>query len=76
MGRLIAARATALVNEGLFPDEAAVATYAAKMIELSENPDSTKLRDELGVGDDIIDPEIREVELRNWLRLIDSRFGQ
>jgi GMP synthase (glutamine-hydrolysing) len=73
MGRLIAARSAALVKEGLFPDEAAVAAYAAKMMELAANPDSVELREELGVGDDMIDPQIREVELRNWLRFIDSR---
>jgi GMP synthase (glutamine-hydrolysing) len=76
MGRLIAARATALVKEGLFPDEQAVTAYAAKMTELSEDPESQRLRAELDIDDDIIDPEIREVELRNWLRLIDSRSGQ
>ncbi len=73
MGRLVAARAGALVREGLFPDEAAVATYAARMKELGANPDSVELRAELDVGDDIIDPQIRELELRNWLRFIDSR---
>jgi GMP synthase (glutamine-hydrolysing) len=76
MGRLIAARAAALVNEGLFPDEASVATYAAKMIELSGDPDSAELRENLDIGDDIIDPQIREVELRNWLRFIDSRLDR
>jgi GMP synthase (glutamine-hydrolysing) len=76
MGRLIAARAEALVREGLFPDDASVAAYAAKMIELHENPDSAELRDELDIGDDIIDPGIREVELRNWLRFIDERANQ
>jgi GMP synthase (glutamine-hydrolysing) len=75
MGRLIAARAEALVREGLLPDEASVATYAAKMMELSADPDSKELREELGVGNDLIDPQIREVELRNWLRFIDSRTG-
>ena len=39
MARLIAARAKALVREGYFPDEAAVATYAARMKELSANPE-------------------------------------
>lgn len=73
MGRLIAARAAALVGEGLFPDDASVARYAAKMMELSADPDSNELRKELGVGDDLVDPQIREVELRNWLRFIDSR---
>lgn len=75
MARLIAARGKALVREGFFPDEAAVATYAATMKELSVNPDSGPLRSELDVGDDIIDPQIRELELRNWLRFIDARAG-
>ena len=75
MGRLIAARAKALVREGHFPDEAAVAAYAARMMELAVNPDSAELRTELDIGDDIIDPQTREVELRNWLRFIDSRAG-
>jgi GMP synthase (glutamine-hydrolysing) len=73
MGRLIAARAEPLVREGLFPDEEAVGVYAAKMMELSADPDSESLREELDVGEDIIDPQIRELELRNWLQLIDSR---
>ncbi|MCK4707726.1 MAG: type 1 glutamine amidotransferase, partial [Gammaproteobacteria bacterium] len=73
MGRLIAARAAALVKEGHFPDEEAVANYAADMKALHANPDSAELRERLGVGDDIIDPQIRQVELRNWLRFIDSR---
>ena len=75
MGRLIAARSEALVREDLFSDEAAVATYATKMMELAANPESAELREELGVGDDLIDPQIKEVELRNWLRFIDSRAG-
>ena len=73
MGRLIGARGAALVKEGFFPDEEAVAVYATKMMELAANPGSAELRAELGIGDDIIDPQIREVELRNWLRFIDSR---
>jgi GMP synthase (glutamine-hydrolysing) len=73
MGRLIAARAKALVREGFFPDEEAVAAHAARMKELAANPDSAELRAELAVGDDILDPAIREVELRNWLRFVDSR---
>ena len=73
MGRLIGARGAALVKEGFFPDEEAVAVYATKMMELAANPRSAELRAELGIGDDIIDPQIREVELRNWLRFIDSR---
>lgn len=75
MGRLIAARARALVREGFFQDEAAVAAYAADMKELAADPGRADLRAALDVGDDLIDPQIREVELRNWLRSIDSRAG-
>ena len=73
MGRLIAARAKALVREGFFPDEDAVQVYAAKMKQLAADPDSAQLRAELQVGDDIIDPQLRQVELRNWLRFVDSQ---
>ncbi|HYN75064.1 MAG TPA: hypothetical protein VEV13_02605 [Candidatus Limnocylindria bacterium] len=45
------------------------------MKELAADPDSTRLRAELDVGDDVIDPQIRQVELRNWLRFVDSRPG-
>ena len=75
MGRLIAARAEALVREGHFPDEKSVANYAADMKALHANPDSAELRERLKFGNDIIDPQIRELELRNWLKFIDSRVA-
>lgn len=73
MGRLIAARAEALVREGHFPNEEAVAAHAFDMKALHANPDSSELRERLKIGDDILDPRIREVELRNWLKFIDAR---
>lgn len=73
MGRLIAARAAALVSEGHFPDEQAVMQYAADMQALHTNPQSAQLRQKLAIGDDIIDPEIRQLELCNWLKFIESR---
>lgn len=76
MGRLIASRAEALVREGHFPDEEAVATYASDMKALHANPDSAELRKRLEIGNDIIDPQIREVELRNWLKFIDARVNR
>jgi len=76
MGRLIAARAQALVKEGHFPDQAAAAAYASDMKALHTNPESAELRQRLRLGDDIIDPGIREIELRNWLRFIEARATQ
>jgi GMP synthase (glutamine-hydrolysing) len=75
MGRLIAARAKALVREGFFPDEEAVGLYAANMRELAAHPASAELRALLKVGDDVIHTEIRQVELRNWLRAVVERAG-
>jgi len=67
MARLIAARAGALVREGFFPTEQAVAEYAEKLRTLHENPEDQVLRNELQIGDDIIDPRIRQQEMRNWI---------
>ena len=73
MGRLIAARAEALVREGHFLNEEAVAAYAADMIALHNDPSNEELRASLDVGDDIIYPQIRELELRRWLVFVESR---
>ena len=67
MARLIAARAEPLVREGFFQTTEAVQAYADKMRALHQNPDSVELRQELQVGDDILDANIREQELRNWI---------
>jgi GMP synthase (glutamine-hydrolysing) len=75
MGRLIAARAEALVREGHFPDEESVAVYAADMMALGADPTNAELRSKLDIGDDIINPQIREVELRNWLQFVEGRTG-
>jgi GMP synthase (glutamine-hydrolysing) len=67
MARLIAARAQPLIGEGFFETTEEVQAYAGKMRMLHQQPDSEILRQELRVGDDILDAEIREQELRNWI---------
>jgi GMP synthase (glutamine-hydrolysing) len=67
MARLISARAEPLVKEGFFPNSDEVKAYAKKMHSLHQNPNSHALREELGVGEDILDEKIREQELRNWI---------
>jgi len=67
MARLIAARAEPLVREGFFETTEQVRAYARQMHELHDHPDSQKLRQELNIGDDILDAGIREQELRNWI---------
>ena len=70
MGRLIAARAEPLVAEGFFTDTQAVQDHAATMDLLHRNPSSESLREALNIGEDILDPQIREQELRNWLEYL------
>ncbi len=67
MARLIAARAGPLVKERFFRDTQEVVAYAGQMRKLHGQPDSIELREALSIGPDILDSEIRECELRNWL---------
>lgn len=67
MARLINARGAALTREGFFESEEKVLEFAAKQFALAKDPANADLRAALNVGDDILDPAIREVELRNWI---------
>lgn len=67
MARLLVARREALVKEGFFKRAEDVVAYAARLTELYHNPDNEDLRRELNIGDDLLDPTIRQCELRNWI---------
>jgi len=67
MARLIAARAKPLTQEGFFEAEGGVAAFADQLEALYNDPGSIALREALKIGDDILDPAIREQELRNWV---------
>jgi len=77
MARLIAARAKPLTQEGFFGKEEDVAGFAAQLEALHNDPHSTALRETLKIGDDILDPAIREQELRNWIdHLVLPSYGK
>lgn len=67
MARLIQARAEPLVNEGFFNTTDAVQDYANAMFALAQQPDNPALRDQFEVGSEIVDSEMRQTELRNWI---------
>ena len=76
MGRLIAARAEPLVAEGFFDTAGDVQEYAEQMQTLHRLPQVEDLRTALGVDDTILDPALREQELRNWVdHLVLPRTG-
>lgn len=67
MAKLIAARATPLINEGFFQNPDTVYQYANDMTALHSDANDEDLREKLNIGEDIIDSTIREQELRNWI---------
>ena len=67
MARLLIARKEPLTNEGFFKKQEEVEQLAANMMQLSQHPDDMKLRETLKIGDDILNQEIRQQELRNWI---------
>jgi GMP synthase (glutamine-hydrolysing) len=70
MARLLSARKVYLVREGFFNDEAEVETQVEKMIALSQETDNQSLRKELKIGDDILKDDIRQAEVKNWLKFL------
>jgi len=70
MARLIQARAKALVEEQFFQNFDQVTEYTQKLKKLHKEPESSILGKELDIGAGVLDPKIREQELRNWLEFI------
>ncbi len=68
MARLIVARADPLIKEGFFADRAALEAKVQRMEALASDPSRKDLRWDVAVGDDILDDQIRQCELRNWVR--------
>ncbi len=67
MTRLIMARGENLIKEGFFADRAALEHRVARMEALVRDPGRKDLRWDLDLGDDILDDNLRRLELRNWL---------
>ncbi|MGH2426470.1 MAG: type 1 glutamine amidotransferase, partial [bacterium] len=67
MARLITARGDALLREGFFADHAAIEAKVERMELLAREPGRKDLRWDLVLGDDILDDQLRQCELRNWL---------
>ncbi len=68
MARLIVARADPLIKEGFFADRAALEAKVQRMEALASDPSRKDLRWDVAVEDDILDDQIRQCELRNWVR--------
>ena len=68
MARLIVAREERLVREGFFTGHDDMQNHVERMEALHKEPGRKDLRWQLAVDDDIIDPGIRQCEVKNWLQ--------
>jgi len=68
MGRLIIAREPKLLPEGFFSDHNALIAYVAQLEELHQNPGRKDLRWQLGIDDDLISADVRQIEFANWIK--------
>jgi GMP synthase (glutamine-hydrolysing) len=67
VARLIAARAERLLREGFFRDREDLQRYIDRLEELAGQPDRKDLRWQLDIDNDVLAPDVRQVEFRNWI---------
>jgi len=68
MARLIVAREGKLVKEGFYRNHADLMKHVGQMEALAKNPGRRDLRSQLDIGDDILDPDVRQLEVAHWVR--------
>lgn len=57
----------AMIADGFFQDSDDLNSYAARLEALNQDPTRLDLRWQLGIDDDVIDPDQRCLEIRNWV---------
>lgn len=72
IARLTIAREKLLTEQGFFKDHEAMQSYVDKMEELYQEPDRKDLAWQLGIDEDIIDDDIRQLEFKNWIDFVKS----
>ena len=67
MARLTYCRRLKLRDLGFFRDEAAALAYVDRLEALHADPGRTDIAWALGIDEDVLRPEIRQCEVRNWI---------
>lgn len=67
MARLTYARRFKLMELGFFAEEAAALDYVDKLEVLHQDPGRGDLAWLLGIDEDVTNPDVRQVEVRNWI---------
>mmetsp|Transcript_14982 Transcript_14982/g.26950 ORF Transcript_14982/g.26950 Transcript_14982/m.26950 type:complete len:314 (+) Transcript_14982:3-944(+) len=67
LSRLTECRKEKLTEMGFFESENEADNYVARMDQLYKNPTRKDLRWELAIDDDVLDENIRCIEVKNWI---------
>ncbi len=67
LARLTWCRIPGLVELGFFADEAAARDYVDKLEVLHQDPSRKDLAWLLGIDDDVMNEDVRQMEVRNWI---------
>lgn len=61
-----------MLSQGYFIDMDALETYANELSALHQDPSRLDLRWRLGIDDDVLDPDLRCREIRNWVNSLNG----
>lgn len=67
LARLMHCRTEKLINLGFFSNPEDAASHIAKLEALHESPDRKDLAWQLGIDADVMNPDVRQIEVRNWI---------
>ena len=70
LASLIRCREERLIRMGFFSDAESLNEYADKLDLLREDPQRKDTAWELGIDTDILDPSVRQLEVRNWIEAL------
>lgn len=72
MASLTNARKPALIKEGFFADEAAADIHVGRLRALHDDHQRKDLRWGLSIDSDVLDDDVRQRELINWLKFVEQ----
>ncbi|MBS1270739.1 MAG: Gamma-glutamyl-L-1-hydroxyisopropylamide hydrolase [Gammaproteobacteria bacterium] len=67
LARLTYCRIDKLIGKGFFPDRAAALRYVGMLESLHRDPSRRDLAWMLGIDDDVMNEDVRLIEVRNWI---------
>ena len=70
LGSLANARIEPLIREGFFQEKAAAKHYVSRLKALEKNPERMDIQWDLSLDEDVLDDDVRQLELVNWLRSV------